>query len=61
MDEQLKAIAINTGLGNLVDTHPELVEAAWKRARIYAGKLEPLEMTDEPAHVYRPTNDVKSE
>ena len=53
MDEQLRILALNAGLENLVDNHPELVEAARKRARIYAERLEPLAMTDEPALVYR--------
>ena len=52
MDEQLRIIALNAGLEHLVDKHPDLVEAASQRARIYAAKLAPLALTDEPAHVY---------
>lgn len=61
MDERLRTVALNAGLEYLVDNHPALIEAAWKRARDYAEKLEPLEMTDEPAHVFKPRSDQRSE
>lgn len=60
MDKQLRILALNAGLENLVDNHPELVEAAWKRRRIYAARLEPLAMTDEPALVYQAIRETES-
>ena len=61
MDEPLKTIAINAGLKDLVNAHPELVEAAWKRARVYAGRLEALELTDEPAQIFKAGREVQPE
>ena len=56
MDEELRLIALNAGLDTLLKEHPQLIEAAWQRRRIYAARLEPLSMTDEPAQVFKPTS-----
>lgn len=53
MDERLKTIAANAGLDTLLKAHPELIEAAWARARVYAERLPELALNDEPAHVFR--------
>ena len=58
MDEKLRIIALNAGLEHLLEKHPDLVEAASKRARIYAEKLEPLNLSDEPAHIYWPAGET---
>tara|TARA_B100001123_G_C14978615_1_gene894649 strand:+ start:362 stop:547 length:186 start_codon:yes stop_codon:yes gene_type:complete len=52
MDEQLKTIADTAGLDTVLKERPELIEAAWKRARVYARRLPALALTDEPAHIF---------
>ena len=60
MDDRLKAIAENAGLNTVLEEHPDLIEAAWKRARVYAQRLPAFALTDEPAHIFRVSTDRSS-
>ena len=53
LDPVLRDLAERAGLHELLETSPELLEKAWRRAREHAEGLEgALAPYDEPAHIY---------